>query len=91
MYDFENFGGIQINPPLSIRSLVTLALESSESGWNIEDGPITELAETVCDILVSKSAILKEYYNFHITDDAMLTQLPLLLGWLYNIIVIYLN
>lgn len=57
-----------------------LALECSDSGWTPDDGPPAELAETVENILRKKSSILQEYFNFIITDDGHLLQLPLLLG-----------
>lgn len=69
-----------MDPPLSIRKIALLALNTEESGWTPEDGPIDELADTVRDILIQKSQILNEYYNMKITDDGMLHSLPILLG-----------
>lgn len=81
LYDFENFGQIKVDPPLSIRELALLALnDTEESGWTPEDGPKDELADTVRDVLVQKSQILIEYYNMKISDDGMLHSLPILLG-----------
>lgn len=74
---------------MPVRELILLALESEESGWTPEDGPIDDLATTVRDILVKKAIILQEYYSFLISDDGRLLQLPLLLGiltqFLYNV------
>lgn len=81
LYDFENFGEIKFEDPgLSVRELILLALDSEESGWTPEDGPIEDLATTVRDILVKKAIILREYYSFQISEDGRLLQLPLLLG-----------
>lgn len=81
LYDFENFGEIKFEEPgLPVRELIVLALESDDSGWTPEDGPIEDLANTVCDILVKKAIILREYYSFLISADGRLLQLPLLLG-----------
>lgn len=65
---------------MSVRELILLALDSEESGWTPEDGPIEDLATTVRDILVKKAIILREYYSFQISEDGRLLQLPLLLG-----------
>lgn len=84
MYDFENFGHVQFTAPgLCIRQLATLALESPESGWTIDDGPIDELSQSVVDILIEKANILREYYSFDISSDGCLLQLPVLLGVCY--------
>lgn len=80
LFDFGNFGKIVFDPPLSLRELLTLALESDQSGWTAEDdGPIENLVENAVEKLTDKSDVLKEYYNL-IIDDEMLMSLPLLIG-----------
>ena len=39
-----------------------LALDSPESGWTEEDGPKTDLAQYVTELLVSKAEMLDEYF-----------------------------
>lgn len=73
---------------MPIRELIILALESDDSGWTPEDGPIEDLATTVCDILVKKAIILQEYYSFLVSEDGFLLQLPLLLGKLIQLKVL---
>ena len=80
LYDFENFEQITFEPPLSIQELAKLALQSEESGWTPEDGPIEELADRIQDILVEKSCILREYFGLNISDDGFIQSLPYLLG-----------
>lgn len=80
LYDFENFARIRFAEPLSIKQLAELALRSKESGWCEADGPIDDLAQSVCDILSDKAEILKEYYGISISIDGHLETLPMLLG-----------
>lgn len=80
LYDFENFGEIVLNPPLSIKELAILALESEESGWCPDDGDKEELAHNVQEILLEKASLLREYYKLKISSDGYIQTLPLLLG-----------
>lgn len=80
LYDFENFNKIQFETPLSIKELAVLALKNEESGWCEQDGSIEELAENVCEILIQKAPILKEYYSFSISDDGLIESLPMILS-----------
>lgn len=80
LYDFENFKQFSFDEPLSIKALAELALNNEESGWCEEDGAKDELAENVCDILMQKADMLREYYNIDIANDAHLKGMPMLLG-----------
>lgn len=84
MYDFENFNSIELENPIKIIDLAEIALKSKESGWCENDGPIDELAASVCEILTSKAPILKEYYGLKISIDGYLQALPILLGIKYE-------
>lgn len=83
LYDFENFKRFEFESPLPIKSLAVLALNNEESGWSEEDGPKEELAQNVCDLLVDKADMLKEYYGMSITSDAYIKSMPILLGKIY--------
>lgn len=85
LYDFENFKRFNFESPLSLKELAMLALDNGESGWCEEDGSKDELADNVCDILVQKSDMLREYYGMIITDDAHIKSMPILLGKLFTI------
>ncbi|KAJ6645375.1 DNA mismatch repair protein Mlh1 [Pseudolycoriella hygida] len=78
IFDFENFGKIIFDPPLSVRDLAILALKSEQSSWTPKDGPIDDLATKVVDVLTQQSGPLKHYYNL-VIKDGMLHSLPLLL------------
>lgn len=80
LYDFENFARIRFAEPLSIVKLAEMALNTEESGWCDDDGPIAELSQRVSQILCEKAAILKEYYGISISADGHLESLPMLLG-----------
>lgn len=84
LYDFENFSLIKFEDSLCVKQLALLALETEECGWTEEDGSKDELADKVREILVEKSQLLKEYFGIHVTEDGMLTHLPLLLGKMMN-------
>lgn len=85
LYDFENFARIRFADSLPIKELAELALRSKESGWCEADGPIEELAQSVCDILGAKTGILREYYGISISADGRLESLPMLLGEFFSI------
>lgn len=87
LYDFENFKRFEFESPLPIKSLAVLALDNEESGWSEEDGPKEELAQNVCDLLVDKADMLKEYYGMHITSDAYIKSMPILLGKIYTLAI----
>lgn len=80
LYEFENFGKIKLEPSLRIYDLAIIALNTEESGWTPEDGPVEELSERIVEILIGKAPLLKEYYNLCITDDGFIETLPILLG-----------
>ncbi|XP_055696137.1 DNA mismatch repair protein Mlh1 [Lutzomyia longipalpis] len=80
LYDFENFGKIELEERLSLEELAQVALDSEESGWTEEDGDKDDLVQRIVEILCEKSPIMKEYYNLTINrHDRTLETLPLLL------------
>lgn len=89
LYDFENFNEIRFEKPLSIKDLAIIALNNSESGWCEQDGPIDELAENIKEALIQKADMLKEYYRLSISTDGHLKTLPLILGWIFYLFLIF--
>ncbi|XP_037895904.1 DNA mismatch repair protein Mlh1 isoform X2 [Glossina fuscipes] len=80
VYNFENFCALEIAPErLSIKSLILLALNSTESGWCEEDGDKEELAQRAVEILLIHSPIMREYFSLNISPEGDLLTLPLLL------------
>lgn len=80
MYNFQNFGTITFTEPYRLYDLAMLALNHPDTGWTEDDGPKTELAERVVDILTQKKVMLKEYFSFEIDDEQNLIKIPLLLS-----------
>ncbi|KAF5291784.1 hypothetical protein FQA39_LY14272 [Lamprigera yunnana] len=79
LYNFQNFGSIQLSEPLSLKELALLALDLSEAGWSEEDGDKDELASKVQEILTEKGEMLKEYFSMEIDEFGFLKSLPLIL------------
>ncbi|XP_056148200.1 DNA mismatch repair protein Mlh1 [Lampris incognitus] len=79
IYDFGNFGVLQLTTPVPLYDLAMVALDSEESGWTEEDGPKEGLAQYIVDFLKKKAEMLEEYYSCEIDQEGNLTGLPLLL------------
>ena len=56
-----------------------IALDSDESGWTEADGDKSELADFMTQMLVSKSALLDDYFSLEIDEEGHLRTIPLLL------------
>ncbi len=79
IFNFGNFGYMKLTNPAPLYDLAMLALETEESGWTQSDGPKEQLAQYVVDLLKSKAEMLLDYFSIEITQDGVLTKLPLLL------------
>ncbi|KMY92223.1 DNA mismatch repair protein Mlh1 isoform X1 [Drosophila simulans] len=79
IYEFQNCSEITITPPLPLKELLVLSLESEAAGWTSEDGDKAELADSAADILLKKAPIMREYFGLRISEDGMLESLPSLL------------
>eukprot|EP00954_Amorphochlora_amoebiformis_P003734 289757-Amorphochlora_amoeboformis.AAC.1 len=75
-----NFGymeKLQLSKPAPLRELLTLALETEgDNDWSKEEGGIELVANKLRDLLVSKSALLKEYFSIVISEKSELIALP---------------
>jgi DNA mismatch repair protein MLH1 len=60
--------------------MARMALDDAESGWTEVDGPKTELAQSVQELLTEKAHMLDDYFSTVIDSDGNLCSLPLLLG-----------
>lgn len=79
LWEFENFGSIELEEPIPIKDLALIGLESRRSGWTPEDGSREELAERITNILCDKAAMLREYYALGVDPETKcLESLPLL-------------
>ncbi|CAH2227914.1 jg25517, partial [Pararge aegeria aegeria] len=79
LYDFQNLGLIRLSNPLPLEELFVLGLRSQEEEWNPELGDMRELSQQMCKLLVSKRAMLLEYFSLEVTAQGELSALPLLL------------
>lgn len=80
VYEFQNLSKIKITPDkLPIKDLVVIALNSTQSGWTEEDGDKEELAKNAAEILIDKSAIMREYFSLIVTPEGELETLPSIL------------
>ncbi|KAI4646873.1 hypothetical protein J4E93_005097 [Alternaria ventricosa] len=79
--DFANYGKIRFNPPLPLHDLLKVAAEqekknagdaADEIGWD-------EVVEVVKEQLISKAALLSEYFSMEITPEGELCSIPLLM------------
>ncbi|KAK9324838.1 histidine kinase-like ATPase [Lipomyces orientalis] len=73
--DFGNFGVIQLSPPLSIRSLLKLAVADGDQMNNDQETEICRIA----DQMISMRAMLLEYFSLDITAEGDIRSIPLLL------------
>ncbi|XP_065087436.1 DNA mismatch repair protein Mlh1 [Ochlerotatus camptorhynchus] len=78
MFNFENLDCITFTNPLPLTELAVLALQHVDSGWTEDDGPMDELAERIVEILIGKAPLMREYFNFCITDEGMLVSIPII-------------
>ncbi|CAG9770714.1 unnamed protein product [Ceutorhynchus assimilis] len=79
LYNFQNFDCYRLGEPLCIKDLALLGLDLPEAGWTEEDGPKTELAEKVTEILTQKRQMLNEYFSLDIDSEGKLNTLPILI------------
>ena len=79
--DFGNFGTIRFSPLLSIRSLITIAVEREKALNNPSDNdvPWSSVPDLVTNQLIDRRAMLAEYFNFNISPTGDLLSLPLLM------------
>ncbi|ORY78124.1 DNA mismatch repair protein [Protomyces lactucae-debilis] len=81
--EFGNFGTIKLNPPLSIKDLLQIAVQNYEHKRELEQAkfePITdERIDAMAALLLSRREMLEEYFSFEITQDGLLATLPMLM------------
>ncbi|KAH9470215.1 hypothetical protein Pst134EA_007481 [Puccinia striiformis f. sp. tritici] len=76
---FGSFDRIQLKPPVPVKTLVTLAVQSEPSEYLDKIGR-SEAVDKICDRLTSKAEMLNEYFSFQIDPSSgNLVTIPLLL------------
>ncbi|XP_045486061.1 DNA mismatch repair protein Mlh1 [Pieris rapae] len=78
LYDFQNFGLIKMSNPLPLEELFVLGLNTNENECK-DEGDLREMAKEMTKFLLSKKAMLLEYFSFELNDEGELLALPLLL------------
>jgi DNA mismatch repair protein MLH1 len=79
--DFGNFGTIQFNPPLNLKSLLRIAAEHERSAiLSPEDEfDVQVVVDKVSDRLIERREMLTEYFALEITPSGELLTIPLLI------------
>ena len=75
--DFANFGSINLDSPLDVRSLIKIAAEA-EAGSSESPIDLSQVPDRVTNVLIERRDMIFEYFNLGISDDGQLTSLPLL-------------
>ncbi|XP_016970229.1 DNA mismatch repair protein Mlh1 [Drosophila rhopaloa] len=79
IYQFQNCSEITMNPPLPVKELLMLSLDSEAAGWTSEDGDKTDLSVSAAEILLKKAPIMREYFGLRISEEGQLESLPSLI------------
>lgn len=79
--DFANFGAVQFEPPLPLDDLLKIAAEQERKNAGDAGSTIDwdEVVQTSKAHLMSKSALLLEYFSLEISSEGELCSIPLLL------------
>jgi len=87
--DFGNLGKIRLDDPMLIKDLVTVAINAEAEK---DDNSLDEIssqtsslsdADSIHDLLVSKSKMLDDYFSLEISPEGYVNSLPLLLDTYY--------
>ncbi|KAG0032330.1 DNA mismatch repair protein [Podila clonocystis] len=88
--DFSNFGFIRLSTPAPIKEMVLMALDDEQelmerAEWPTELKFKDEIATTVTNMLVSRREMLREYFSLCITEDGLLSAIPMMIkGYIPN-------
>ena len=80
--DFANFGAIRFQPPLSLTELLKVAAEQERANASPEEADEVDWDEVVASVheqLMSRRALLVEYFSMEISDEGELCSIPLLM------------
>ncbi|KAL8827001.1 MAG: hypothetical protein Q9170_007190 [Blastenia crenularia] len=77
--DFGNFGAISFEPPLDIKALIKIGVESDKAKAVDEGIEWEEIADVVVSRLVERRAMLLEYFQMEVSESGELVSIPLLI------------
>nr|CAD7452642.1 unnamed protein product [Timema tahoe] len=78
LYDFGNFGALKFTNSMPLYDLARMALDCEECGWKETDGTKEEIATIVVDHLVTRAAMLDDYFSMQIDGEGNLKSIPYL-------------
>lgn len=77
--DFGNFGAIRLNSPLNLEELLEIGIEQTKAlEPEATDFDWEEVVPAVVEQLVSRRAMLAEYFSLDISEEGELLSLPLM-------------
>jgi DNA mismatch repair protein MLH1 len=78
--DFANYGSIRFSPPLPLHDLLKVAAEQEKknAGDAADEVDWDEVVDSVKDQLITRRALLAEYFSMDITEEGDLCSIPLL-------------
>ncbi|SMR58568.1 unnamed protein product [Zymoseptoria tritici ST99CH_1A5] len=76
--DFGNFGSIRFDPPLKLNDLLQIAVEQTRALEPHVECDWEEVVPAVADQLISRRAMLGEYFSLDISQEGELLAIPLL-------------
>ncbi|CAO1384866.1 unnamed protein product [Diamesa hyperborea] len=77
--NFSNLDMIELEKPLSIKSLALIGFETKECNWTEEDGCKEELSDGVVSVLMDNRDMLAEYFSLKINNAGEILTMPQLL------------
>ena len=77
--NFSNLDMIELETPLSIKSLALIGFETKECNWTEEDGCKEELSDGVVSVLMNNREMLAEYFSLKMNDAGEILTIPQLL------------
>lgn len=78
--DFGNYGSIRLNPPLPLQYLLEVAADQEKKNLEADANEVDwdEVVQSVKKQLISRRALLAEYFSMEITEQGELCSIPLL-------------
>ena len=84
--DFGNFGRIMLNPPADLQELIRVGAQVERDANPEVNLDVEQIVARVHKQLMSRKAMLKEYFALDISDESKLESLPLMLkGYMPNL------
>ncbi|KAI8870356.1 DNA mismatch repair protein MutL [Ramicandelaber brevisporus] len=88
LYQFHNFGKLAITPPINISKAIEAAINQRVSSGDVQlahlvrsssSSPSAQIAQSITSHLVNRAPMLADYFSIGLTDEGMLTCLPMIL------------